>query len=329
LGKSLGKTLNDPVTGEKIATRGSKVDADLFAKMLPYILAGEATFNKETDARLETIINNYNQLIYAEQALCEKRIDSLRKGDELPPAVLKLVKVYVARKRKLSVGDKISGRHGNKGVIARILSKEDMPYLPDGTPVDMVLNPLGVPSRMNVGQLYETSLGWALSTLGLRAKVPVFDGAKEDEVNEFLDKAGLDKDGKADLHDGRTGEPFGARITVGVMYILKLLHLADDKIHARSVGPYSLVTQQPLGGKGQFGGQRFGEMEVWALEAYGAAYTLQEMLTMKSDDVVGRARMYEAIVKGENVPTSGTPESFNVLLRELRALCLDIEPVER
>jgi DNA-directed RNA polymerase subunit beta len=329
MGKILSKTLNDPVTGEKIASRSSKVDADSFVKLLPYILAGEVSFNRETDARVETIINNSNQLIYAEQALCEKRIDSLRKGDELPPAVLKLVKVYVARKRKLSVGDKISGRHGNKGVIARILSEEDMPYLPDGTPVDMVLNPLGVPSRMNVGQLYETTLGWALTTLGLVAKVPVFDGAKEEEVKQFLVRAGLARDGKADLRDGRSGEPFGARITVGVMYILKLLHLADDKIHARSVGPYSLVTQQPLGGKGQFGGQRFGEMEVWALEAYGAAYTLQEMLTMKSDDVVGRARMYEAIVKGENVPSSGTPESFNVLLRELRALCLDIEPVER
>lgn len=329
MGKSFGKALTDNFTKEKIANYRDKIDEELFKRALPYIVEGEASFNTSIDQKIEEIINQFNQLLYAEYALCEKRIDSLRKGDELPPAVLKLVKVYVARKRKLSVGDKISGRHGNKGVIARIMAEEDMPYLPDGTPVDMVLNPLGVPSRMNVGQLFEINLGRAVAAFELRAHTPVFDGATETEVKDLLEKAGYDRDGKSHLFDGRYGEEFDERISVGYMYILKLLHLADDKIHARSVGPYSLVTQQPLGGKGQFGGQRFGEMEVWALEAYGASYTLQEMLTMKSDDVVGRARMYEAIVKGENVPTSGTPESFNVLLRELRALCLDIEPVEK
>jgi DNA-directed RNA polymerase subunit beta len=236
-----------------------------------------------------------------------------------------MIKVYVAMKRKLSVGDKMAGRHGNKGVISRILPEEDMPYLPDGTPVEIVLNPLGVPSRMNVGQILETHLGWAARTLGLYFSTPVFDGAIESEIKAQLKAAALPDDGKTALFDGMTGEQFEQRVCVGYIYMLKLSHLVDDKIHARSIGPYSLITQQPLGGKAQFGGQRFGEMEVWALEAYGAAYTLQELLTSKSDDVEGRSKIYEAIVKGEVPDDPGLPESFNVLVRELQSLCLDVE----
>ncbi|MBR2901609.1 MAG: DNA-directed RNA polymerase subunit beta [Clostridia bacterium] len=246
-------------------------------------------------------------------------------GDEMAPGVNELVRVYIAQKRKLSVGDKMSGRHGNKGVVSRVLPEEDMPFLPDGTPLQIVLNPLGVPSRMNIGQVLEVHLGIAARTLGWKIATPVFDGATEEEVFETLEKAGLDRDGKTVLYDGRTGEPFDNRATVGIMYMLKLNHLVDDKIHARSTGPYSLVTQQPLGGKAQFGGQRFGEMEVWAIEAYGAAHTLQEILTVKSDDVVGRQKTYEAIVKGENVPEPGIPESFKVLIKELQSLALDIK----
>jgi DNA-directed RNA polymerase subunit beta len=246
-------------------------------------------------------------------------------GDELSPGVNQVVRVYIAQKRKISQGDKMAGRHGNKGVISRILPEEDMPFLPDGTPVEIVLNPLGVPSRMNIGQTLETHLGWAAQALGYSFATPVFDGATEENILEELDKAGRPKNGKTVLYDGRTGEPFDNEITVGIMYILKLAHLVDDKIHARSTGPYSLVTQQPLGGKAQFGGQRFGEMEVWALEAYGAAYTLQEILTVKSDDIVGRVKTYEAIVKGENVPEPGVPESFKVLIKELQSLCLDVK----
>jgi DNA-directed RNA polymerase subunit beta len=246
-------------------------------------------------------------------------------GDELPPGVNQLVRVYIAQKRKISEGDKMAGRHGNKGVIARIMPEEDMPFLPDGTPVEVVLNPLGVPSRMNIGQVLEVHLGMAAKTLGLHMATPVFDGATETDVFETLKEAGLDEDGKTILYDGRTGEPFENRVTVGVMYMIKLAHMVDDKIHARSTGPYSLVTQQPLGGKAQFGGQRFGEMEVWALEAYGAAYTLQEILTVKSDDVVGRVKTYEAIVKGENVPEPGVPESFKVLIKELQSLGMDVK----
>ncbi|MGB9860041.1 MAG: DNA-directed RNA polymerase subunit beta, partial [Moorellaceae bacterium] len=253
------------------------------------------------------------------------KVFSRDNGDELAPGVNKLVRVYVAQRRKISVGDKMAGRHGNKGVISRILPVEDMPFLPDGTPVDIVLNPLGVPSRMNLGQILETHLGWAAKTLGIHVASPVFDGADEEEIKEALRRAGLPEDGKTILYDGRTGEPFDRPITVGYMYMLKLAHLVDDKIHARSTGPYSLVTQQPLGGKAQFGGQRFGEMEVWALEAYGAAYTLQEILTVKSDDVVGRVKTYEAIVKGENVPEPGVPESFKVLIKELQSLGLDVK----
>lgn len=246
-------------------------------------------------------------------------------GDELPPGVNQLVRVYIAQKRKISVGDKMAGRHGNKGVIARIMPEEDMPFLPDGSPVEIVLNPLGVPSRMNIGQVLETHLGMAAKLLGIHVATPVFDGARQAEVFETLEEAGLDRDGKTILYDGRTGEPFDRRVTVGCVYMLKLAHLVDDKIHARSTGPYSLVTQQPLGGKAQFGGQRFGEMEVWALEAYGAAYTLQEILTVKSDDVVGRVKTYEAIVKGENVPEPGVPESFKVLIKELQSLGMDVK----
>ena len=259
----------------------------------------------------------------------EERISKLRRGDELPPGVIKLVKVYVAMKRKLSVGDKMAGRHGNKGVIARILPEEDMPYLPDGTPVEIVLNPLGVPSRMNVGQILETHLGWAAQALGMWFATPVFDGATESEIKNMLEKAKLPKTGKTRLYDGMTGVPFEQEVTVGYIYMLKLSHLVDDKIHARSIGPYSLITQQPLGGKAQFGGQRFGEMEVWALEAYGAAHILQELLTAKSDDVYGRTKIYEAIVKGEAAMEPGVPESFNVLIRELQSLCLDVELMKR
>jgi DNA-directed RNA polymerase subunit beta len=249
----------------------------------------------------------------------------LRKGDELPPGVIKLAKVYVAMKRKLSVGDKMAGRHGNKGVIARILPDEDMPYLPDGTPVEIVLNPLGVPSRMNVGQVLETHLGWAARFLGLRFATPVFDGIKEKDIRSYLKQANLPEHGKTILLDGRTGQSFDQEIVVGYIYMMKLGHLVADKIHARAVGPYSLVTQQPLGGKAQYGGQRFGEMEVWAMEAYGAAYTLQELLTVKSDDVQGRTRIYESIVKGDNSLEAGVPESFNVLVKEMQSLGMDVK----
>ena len=245
-------------------------------------------------------------------------------SDELPPGVNKVVRVYIAQKRKISVGDKMAGRHGNKGVVSRILPPEDMPFLPDGTPLDIVLNPLGVPSRMNIGQVLEVHLGIAARKLGCKIMTPVFDGADEKGIAAFMEAAGMRPDGKTVLYDGRTGEQFDNPVTVGIMYYLKLHHLVDDKIHARSTGPYSLVTQQPLGGKAQFGGQRFGEMEVWALEAYGAAYTLQEILTVKSDDVIGRVKAYEAIVKGHNIPTPGVPESFKVLIRELKSLALDI-----
>ncbi len=313
------------------------------------------------------------------EAYFAEKIEKLKAGDELPPGVIKLVKVYIAIKRKLSVGDKMAGRHGNKGVLSRILPEEDMPYFKDGTPVDIVLNPLGVPSRMNVGQILETHLGWAargmgekINTLmekhygvdaikkelkriysspefdrfikgaseedirkfvkklekGILVSTPVFDGADEKEIKNMLKAGGLPETGQTTLYDGRTGEPFDHEITVGMIYMLKLHHLVDNKIHARSIGPYSLVTQQPLGGKAQFGGQRLGEMEVWAMEAYGAAYSLQEFLTVKSDDVAGRTRIYEAIVKGEHTSEPGLPESFNVLVKELQSLCLDVELIE-
>ncbi|MFA5118394.1 MAG: DNA-directed RNA polymerase subunit beta [Candidatus Omnitrophota bacterium] len=276
--------------------------------------------NEEAKIMAASFEEQMNELL-AEQ---QHEIDNVKRGDELPPGVLKRVVVYIATKRKLSVGDKLSGRHGNKGVVARIMAEEDMPYLADGTPVEIVLNPLGVPSRMNIGQILETHLGWAAKALGLTVMSSVFDGAAESEIKDMLKKAGLPEDGKTQLYDGYSGEPFDQKITVGYIYMMKLIHLADEKIHARSIGPYSLVTQQPLGGKAQFGGQRLGEMEVWALEAYGAAFTLQEMLTVKSDDVSGRTRIYEAIVKGEQRLSHGAPESFNVLVKELQGLGLDI-----
>ena len=261
--------------------------------------------------------------------IVDVKVFTRENGDELAPGVNKVVRVYIAQKRKISVGDKMAGRHGNKGVVSRILPQEDMPFLPDGTPLDIVLNPLGVPSRMNIGQVLEVHLGYAAHALGWKVATPIFNGANEREIRELLKQGGVAEDGKTVLYDGRTGEPFDQRVTVGYPYYLKLHHLVDDKIHARSTGPYSLVTQQPLGGKAQFGGQRFGEMEVWALEAYGASYTLQEILTVKSDDVTGRVRTYEAIVKGHNVPQPGVPESFKVLVKELQSLCLDIQVLDR
>ncbi|MDD5594629.1 MAG: DNA-directed RNA polymerase subunit beta [Candidatus Omnitrophica bacterium] len=279
-------------------------------------------FNDNEEAKiLAASFDEQVQELLAEE---QQEIEKIRRGDELPPGVLKRVVVYIATKRKVSEGDKLAGRHGNKGVVARIIPEEDMPFMPDGTPVEVILNPLGVPSRMNVGQILETHLGWAAKVLGLHFDSPVFDGASEEEIKEQLVKAELPTHGKIKLYDGHTGEPFDQEVTVGYIYVMKLIHLVDEKIHARSIGPYSLVTQQPLGGKAQFGGQRLGEMEVWALEAYGAAFTLQEMLTVKSDDVAGRTRIYEAIVKGEQKLTHGTPESFNVLIKELQGLGLDI-----
>ena len=286
------------------------------------ILVGKVTPKGETELTAE---ERLLRAIFGEKAIVDVKVFTRENSDELAPGVNQVIRIYIAQKRKISVGDKMAGRHGNKGVISRILPEEDMPFLPDGTPVDVVLNPLGVPSRMNLGQVLEVHLGAAARMLGWKMATPVFDGATEEEIEDMLEFAGLETDGKTILYDGRTGEPFDHPITVGVMYMLKLHHLVDDKIHARSTGPYSLVTQQPLGGKAQFGGQRFGEMEVWALEAYGAAYTLQEILTVKSDDVVGRVKTYEAIVKGENIPEPGIPESFKVLIKELQSLGLDVK----
>ena len=296
-----------------------KLNFDTLDRSQPWV--GE----KKTQTTLDGIYKHSNQAILEVEDQVKRECDKIAVGDELPPGIIQLVRVYVARKRKLQVGDKMAGRHGNKGVVARIVPREDMPYLPDGTPVDILLNPLGVPSRMNLGQILETNLGWAASILGCTYATPVFDGASEEEVKAEMEKAGIPLDGKTWLYDGRTGDQFDQRVTIGHIYMMKLSHLVEDKIHARSIGPYSLITQQPLGGKAQFGGQRFGEMEVWALEAYGAAHTLQEILTVKSDDVRGRAKAYEAIVKGENLPDPGLPESFHVLLKELMGLGLDVE----
>jgi len=271
------------------------------------------------------VVRQYGPRVEALRDERDRRLNSLKRGDELPSGVLQMVKIYIATKRVISVGDKMAGRHGNKGVIAKILPEEDMPFLADGTPVEILLNPLGVPSRMNVGQILETHLGWAAAKLGFQAICPVFDGASEDTIRQCLKDAGLPENGKAILFDGRTGEQFDQRVTVGYIYMLKLHHLVDDKIHARATGPYSLITQQPLGGKARFGGQRFGEMEVWALEAYGAAYILQELLTVKSDDVEGRTKIYESMVKGENTLEAGTPASFDVLTNEIRGLGLNMQ----
>jgi DNA-directed RNA polymerase subunit beta len=259
----------------------------------------------------------------------ERKIASIESGEDSGSGVIKQVKVYVATKHKLEVGDKMAGRHGNKGVVAKIVPAEDMPFLPDGTPIEICLNPLGVPSRMNVGQVLETHLGWACKKLGLKVATPVFDGINEKKVRDYLKQAGLPTSGKSVLYDGRTGEKLDQEVVVGYIYMMKLNHLVSHKIHARAVGPYSLVTQQPLGGKAQYGGQRFGEMEVWALEAYGAAHTLQELLTVKSDDVNGRTKIYESLVKGDNTLSAGTPESFNVLIKEIQSLGLDIRLQKR
>jgi DNA-directed RNA polymerase subunit beta len=329
--------------GEKVIKKGQTLTRETLSRLrhsdiLKLRVKGEN--GEDVEDRLEEIVDKTERQIEVLKALFAEKESRLKRGDELPPGVIKLVKVFVAMKRKLSVGDKMAGRHGNKGVIARILPEEDMPYLPDGTPVEIVLNPLGVPSRMNVGQILETHLGWTANALGLFFASPVFDGATEKEIKHYLELANEKEQersplrpnrlasGKVTLIDGMTGDPFEQKVTVGYIYMLKLSHLVDDKIHARSIGPYSLITQQPLGGKAQFGGQRFGEMEVWALEAYGAAHILQELLTAKSDDVYGRAKIYEAIVKGDTSYTPGLPESFNVLIRELQSLCLDVELIK-
>jgi DNA-directed RNA polymerase subunit beta len=330
-GKEIIADLHDEKTNKKLISKGTILTRDIIEKMRARDL--KRLRFKDKDVRLNESIDEIEEMTSRQIAVLEKiteeKIAKLKKGDELPPGVIKLVKVYIAMKRKLSVGDKMAGRHGNKGVIARIVPEEDMPYLPDGTPVEIVLNPLGVPSRMNVGQILETHLGWAARALGFHFATPVFDGATERDIKDMLTRAGLPTSGKVQLQDGMTGMPFEQPVTVGYIYMLKLSHLVDDKIHARSIGPYSLITQQPLGGKAQFGGQRFGEMEVWALEAYGAAYVLQELLTAKSDDVYGRAKIYEAIVKGEAAAEPGVPESFNVLIRELQSLCLDVELMKK
>jgi DNA-directed RNA polymerase subunit beta len=275
------------------------------------------------------LVDEQNQFVKSLEKKYDEKIDSIKRGDELPPGVNKVVKVFIAMKRKIQPGDKVAGRHGNKGVVSIVLPVEDMPYLPDGAPVDICLNPLGVPSRMNVGQILEAHMGWAAKTLDIHVATPVFEGAKEPDIKDLLKKAKLPVSGQTSLYDGRTGEPFKRPVTVGHLYMMKLHHLVDDKIHARSIGPYSLVTQQPLGGKAQFGGQRLGEMEVWALEAYGASHTLQEFLTVKSDDITGRAKTYEAIVKGEPTFEPGVPESFHVLIKELQSLALDVELLEK
>ena len=381
-GEELLADLHDEKTNKRLITKGTKLTRDVLARVTTRNLKRMRIAKKDPTLieKIDEIEEMTSRQIDILRKITDEKIQKLKKGDELPPGVIKLVKVYIAMKRKLSVGDKMAGRHGNKGVIARILPEEDMPYLPDGTPVEVVLNPLGVPSRMNVGQILETHLGWAAQELGNKIRqlfstearaellrkelkslfrnnplvaaldtmddeqvldygralmdgvafaTPVFDGATEREIKEFLEKAGLPLSGKINLYDGMTGEKFEQPVTVGYIYMLKLSHLVDDKIHARSIGPYSLITQQPLGGKAQFGGQRFGEMEVWALEAYGAAYILQELLTAKSDDVYGRAKIYEAIVKGEAAIEPGVPESFNVLVRELQSLCLDVELIKK
>ncbi|MGW8322473.1 MAG: DNA-directed RNA polymerase subunit beta, partial [Thermodesulfobacteriota bacterium] len=376
VGKKTSGVLNDRYK-DKVLLQKNKLlaEEDLAAIPPTYWKDISIKDGEKVEKDIQTIMDNLEEQIDLIQFLFNEKINRLKKGDELPPGVIKMVKADIAIKRKLSVGDKMAGRHGNKGVLSRILPEEDMPYLEDGTPVDVVLNPLGVPSRMNVGQILEAHLGWAskgmgialgellqkaydlthlrkilieafgsdmkkwiealsdnelvelakTSEIGIFMASPVFDGANEGEIKDLMAMAQMPLNGQATLHDGRTGDRFDQQVTVGIMYLMKLHHLVDDKIHARSIGPYSLVTQQPLGGKAQFGGQRLGEMEVWAMEAYGAAYSLQEFLTVKSDDVAGRTRTYEAIVKGENVLEPGLPESFNVLVKELQALALDVE----
>ncbi|MFW5734454.1 MAG: DNA-directed RNA polymerase subunit beta, partial [Oceanidesulfovibrio sp.] len=376
--KQLTTNLMGKKKGQVLAEAGHSVTREVLDEVPIKKLAGVFK-SKDVNEQIQEYIDNYDQQVKVVKSLYEQKRSRVTEGDDLPPGVIKMVKVYIAVKRKLSVGDKMAGRHGNKGVVSCILPEEDMPFFADGTPVDIVLNPLGVPSRMNIGQIMETHLGWAARELGRKlaamveeqagpdvlrseikgildsaemvpvidsmsdedivavcrkvdhgilTKTPVLDGANEDEIWSLLAQAGLPDDGKSVLYDGRTGDPFHNRVTVGIMYMLKLHHLVDEKIHARSTGPYSLVTQQPLGGKAQFGGQRLGEMEVWALEAYGAAHLLQEFLTVKSDDVTGRVKMYEKIVKGDNFLEAGLPESFNVLVKELMSLGLDVDLIE-
>jgi DNA-directed RNA polymerase subunit beta len=319
----LGGPVTDPGTGKPLGR--AKDPKDLAEESERFKLDALDIRSPDAVAKAKETVRQYAPRIEALKDEKERRINSLKRGDELPSGVLQMVKVYIATKRVISVGDKMAGRHGNKGVIAKILPEEDMPFLEDGTGVEILLNPLGVPSRMNVGQILETHLGWAAAKLGFQAICPVFDGASEDTIRQCLKDAGLPENGKAVLYDGRTGDKFDQRVTVGYIYMLKLHHLVDDKIHARATGPYSLITQQPLGGKARFGGQRFGEMEVWALEAYGAAYILQELLTVKSDDVEGRTKIYESMVKGENTLEAGTPASFDVLTNEIRGLGLNMQ----
>lgn len=330
IGQKTLDDIRDPQTKEVICAKGKQLTIKQLQGIKDVNLLLKAKIDDiEIKSKIEEISGEINNYIRKLEKQYLERVERLKKGDELPPGVNKIVKVFIAMKRKIQIGDKMAGRHGNKGVVSIILPEEDMPYLPDGSPVDIVLNPLGVPSRMNVGQILETHLGWAAMSLGLYFSNPAFEGLKEYEIRDLLKKAELPSSGQTLLFDGRTGEPFKRPVTVGCMYMLKLHHLVADKIHARSIGPYSLVTQQPLGGKAQFGGQRLGEMEVWALEAYGAAHTLQEFLTVKSDDITGRSHMYEAIVKGDPVLESGVPESFHVLIKELQSLCLDVELLEK
>ena len=312
--------------GVEVVAKGTRFTQKMLGE-LDYLNIGadKWTGDAHRDHLVELTINNYTIKYKELDAMLKREKYNLTNGDELPTGIIQLAKVYIAKKRKLRVGDKMAGRHGNKGIVAKVVRDEDMPFLEDGTIVDIVLNPLGVPSRMNLGQIYETVLGWAGRELGLKFATPIFDGASLDQINEYTAQAGVPRSGRTYLYNGETGEKFDQPATVGVIYMLKLGHMVDDKMHARSIGPYSLITQQPLGGKAQFGGQRFGEMEVWALEAFGAANILQEILTIKSDDVMGRAKAYEAIVKGDNMPPAGIPESLNVLLHELRGLAISVK----
>ena len=328
-GKTCQGVFND--LGEEVLVKGKKFSNKMLSNVEDYthLTKGVWTTSDSLNTTISSLLHNYRIQENDIQGSLRRDKFTISVGDELPPGIKKLAKVYIAKKRKLKVGDKMAGRHGNKGIVARIVRQEDMPFLEDGTPVDIVLNPLGVPSRMNIGQIYETVLGWAGKQLGRKFSTPIFDGATLDEINQLTDEAGVPRFGHTHLFDGGTGEKFDQAATVGVIYMLKLGHMVDDKMHSRSIGPYSLITQQPLGGKAQFGGQRFGEMEVWALEAYGASSALQEILTIKSDDVIGRAKAYESIVKGENLPEAGLPESFNVLMHELKGLGLDIRLEEK
>ncbi|HAY72026.1 MAG TPA: DNA-directed RNA polymerase subunit beta, partial [Saprospirales bacterium] len=313
------------IFGEVLIPKGSKFNRKLFND-IEFSTVDYSNWTKDTDLNkmIASLLHNYAIKASELTGRYKRELFNINIGDELPAGVLKLAKVYLVKKRKLKVGDKLAGRHGNKGIVAKIVPIEDMPFLEDGTTVDIVLNPLGVPSRMNIGQIFETVLGWAGKEMGVKFSTPIFDGASVDQIEEYISKASLPALGQTFLYDGETGDRFHQKATVGVIYMLKLSHMVDDKMHARSIGPYSLITQQPLGGKAQFGGQRFGEMEVWALEAYGASNILRELLTIKSDDIKGRAKAYEAIVKGDPLPEPGIPESFNVLIHELRGLALDI-----